>query len=381
MDLKNKKGFITVYVMLAMMFFVAFVVTASVTASRKLKLQKEANTALVEIYSQNIDGIERNDTTIPIYTQAQFLRIANWINTENTSKTTEYIYINNVVYTLDAQRYNGTDEYKAKNPPHEFILKTDLWFKGTVNDGADKEDYPYIPLNEDSTNVHEALKEFKRIADYKSGHTIYLKLDTETYRYDDVIRVTNADEFLKIGTANPEDSDLNTIGGYPAYANETYLIESTIDLSGKCENIDWSIRPEFSGTIKGNGHIINGLKIDLTNSNVDNTTNVGLFKSNAGTIKNLTFTDVEVTCSSSKSITSFGIIAGNNSGTISNCNIILSNQKSSDAMMNINGEGKLSVGNFGTIAGNNSGNISTCEIQAVEVKRSYCSKFRSDNWI
>ena len=57
MKLRDKKGFITVYAMLAMMFFVVFVSVASITASRKLKLQTEANTALIDIYSKNIENM------------------------------------------------------------------------------------------------------------------------------------------------------------------------------------------------------------------------------------------------------------------------------------------------------------------------------------
>lgn len=280
MDFKNKKGFITVYVMLAMMFFVAFVVTASVTASRKLKLQTETNTALAEIYSQDIENMNQTEeTTIPIYTQKQFLQIANWIY--NGQVSDEYMYINDTIYFLDGSE--GGNNGKS----YSFILKTDLWLGGTNNTDTSETDYPYIPLNEDSTNVHEVLKEFKRRADYKSGHTIYLKVGTETYRYDDVIRVTNAEEFLKIGTANPEDSNPNTIGGYPAYANETYVITRDIDLGSFLRNIYdssslevynseenafyrnlWENRPEFKGKIttsssNTNTKIISGLYIDL----------------------------------------------------------------------------------------------------------------------
>lgn len=94
--------------------------------------------------------------------------------------------------------------------------------------------------------------------------------------------------------------------------------------------------------------------------------NYGLFKINEGIIENLTFTDVEVTCSSSKSITSFGIIAGENTGTISNCQITYSNnQKTNNS---VNGNGKLTVTNLGGMVGNNLGTLNNCSVSGLTIQ-------------
>lgn len=388
MELRDKKGFITVYAMLAMMFFVVIVTTASITASRKLNLQREANNELFKIYNDSIGDIDQTDkTTIPIYTQAQFVQIADWIT--NNSRQNEYIYANDVVYLLDVNKFDSNEI--------NFVLKTDLFFEGIanpINDTAEDErddeakkdliDYPYIPDPNITykTKYHDALKAMKS-EDFKQNHKIYLKVDgaDELKLYGEDILIASAEDFIKIGT-NEE------INGYKATPGQNYIIEKTIELGDFLDEIYsenseknlklrkiWENRPDFSGTIKGkigNEIIINGLEIDVAKGIY------GIFKTNLGAIEDLVFTDVQVINSSNDTISNsnFGIIAQTNSGTISDCNILLSNNQITD-FCSINGSGKASLGNVGAIVGENSGIIKDCEIQAFKIERNKCYKFRN----
>ena len=173
MKLRNKKGFITVYAMLAMMFFAVVTVTALVTVSRKIKLQTEANTALIETYNKNINGIVQEDvTTIPIYTQAQFKKVAEWILEADPNEEPEYIYINDVIYKLDPKRYESNSEQEK----YEILLKTDLWFEGKANTPGEEE--AFIPVNDydyDEVNGEYTKSLYMEIRDHKNRR-IYLSL-------------------------------------------------------------------------------------------------------------------------------------------------------------------------------------------------------------
>lgn len=363
MKLRNKNGFITIYAMLAMMFFVVFVVVASVTASRKLKLQTEANNALIDIYNKNIESMNKTDeTTIPIYTQAQFEYIATWIanisNDSNPSET-EYIYINDGVYKLDVESY--------RNNYYKFELKTDLWLKGIKNE--DEDNYPYIPEN---NNYHVFLKDKINIAQ-STEHFVYLMIqevgDTEYTKvlYGQIIEVSTAEDFIKIGTDE-------YIGKRRATKDATYSINNYINLEG----VEYEGRPDFNGKIIGNGKIIDNLKINISNEDEDEDEVLGLFGTNTGIIDDLIFTNVEIDTSSYDDEVNkdLGIIAKTNGGTISNCTIQISNQTNNDYCL-IDGDNKQ-FNNFGIIAGSNTGTISNCNVQAVKITRNSSAKFRID---
>lgn len=349
MELKNKKGFITIYVMLAMMFFVVFVVTASVTASRKIKLQTESNAALYDIYNQDIDHIVQEVNTIPIYTQAQFLQIVDWIYdikiSNNTSKPLEYMYINNVAYTLDS----------SKVDTYQFQLKTNLYFKGIENTSTDEISsiYPYIPERE---KIHTVFLNnyFNDNNFYKNEHHIYLIVDEDEYEYKpSVIQITNGEEFLKIGT----NAWVNGVCYLPTM---TYEIQNNIEITAvdyeKAGIDNFENRPEFTGILDGKDKIVEGLKITVKN----NCDSAGFFKSNTGTIKELTLTKVSTDINAD--IKNFGIIAGinNANGKINNCNIMLSNKQTKSEKMIIDGNGKT-IENFGILVGTNNGEISKYE--------------------
>lgn len=341
MDLKNKKGFITIYVMLAMMFFVVFVVTASVTASRKIKLQTEANTALYDIYSEDIDNIVQDTKVIPIYTKAQFLQIAKWI--DEGCDETEYMYINDTVYKL-AQ---GGEDY-------QFVLKTDLWFK-EVQTASKDDNYPYKM----ESWIHNLLKRENNLVEneklkiglynYDMEYSIYIKTDKDGNQKYGIqkIEISTAEQFLKIGTGEKIDGEIYG-------ATNSYELKNNIEITDEdLDGIDFSNRPEFKGILNGNDQIVEGLKITVTSESE----NVGFFKSNSGRIENLTLTDVSAKI---KGCTNFGILAGinNETGEILDCNIMLSNKQTNGEMIiEGNGNNSTTITNFGVLVGSNKGAI------------------------
>lgn len=117
MKIKNKKGFITIYVMISMIFLITVVTVSLITVSRKLKSQTEINSSLYEIYNKdNIEYIaDESIREISVYTKEQFDYLQNWITSD---KETEYINVNGVLYKLDAE---NRDKYKIR-------LHTDLYY-------------------------------------------------------------------------------------------------------------------------------------------------------------------------------------------------------------------------------------------------------------
>ena len=179
MNLKNKKGFITIYTMLAMMFFVLFVVVSAITASRKVQIQTETNTELHEIYNNDVSAIVLDEKTIPIYTKAQFLQIINWLG--KNEKTREYIYVNDKIYTLDETRYNDNND---EEDDHKFILETDIYLEGMPNTtGIELSTYPYIPNIE---NFHKNYIE-NNIRDKIefNDHIIYVNISGNNEIYEE----------------------------------------------------------------------------------------------------------------------------------------------------------------------------------------------------
>ena len=333
MDFKNKKGFITVYVMLAMMFFVVFVVTASVIASRKLKLQTEANSALYEIYNKDVDHIIQNVNEIPIYTQEQFEQILRWLG--DTSREKEYMNIKDFVYTLD----NNTEKFND----YQFVLKTDIYLNGSQNtNNEEKEQYPYIPSVNDYHNTYKVFGE-KIIS---NGYNIFLKYNGQFVLYaSPVINIYNGEDFLKIGTGAD-------IGGVKALTNMNYKINNNIEITeADYENIEHE-NITFDGEIDGNNCIVSGLNIDKP-----------FFEENKGIIKDFSLVNLKSSNKQSESTGNFGIIAEENNGTISAVNIMCeTTQTSMNKIENVN-----NCTNVGGIVGINSGTIENCIVQGIEI--------------
>ena len=53
--LKDSKGVVSVFAMLAMLFFLLFIIGAYIGVSRLNKMQKESDKELLKLYSSNVD--------------------------------------------------------------------------------------------------------------------------------------------------------------------------------------------------------------------------------------------------------------------------------------------------------------------------------------
>ncbi len=79
MNLKNKNGFITVYVMLAMIFLISFVTVSLVTVARRQRMQNQTNELIIQIYKPETNDLDNTSKEIPIYTKEQFVELIEWV--------------------------------------------------------------------------------------------------------------------------------------------------------------------------------------------------------------------------------------------------------------------------------------------------------------
>lgn len=142
MNFKNKNGFITVYVLISMIFLITIITVSLINSSRKLKNQSQINSEIYAMHNEeDIDNLIIDYTTeIPIYTEEQFTHLKNWIN--NTKRAKEYMNINGNLYELDPEKYS---EYSG-------ILKTDLY----INEKSELEG---IKINKNNFIIHDKLLE------------------------------------------------------------------------------------------------------------------------------------------------------------------------------------------------------------------------------
>ncbi len=129
------------------------------------------------------------------------------------------------------------------------------------------------------------VKVVKKIVDEKLGTyqvSVYSEvssydIDTSNYKF---IPITNAEELSKIGSG-----ETVTVNGkdYEFRADKNYQLQNDIDLAG----INWTpIKDEYAGIFDGNNHTIKNLTI--TSSEPMKVSEVGLFGSFTGIIRNLT---------------------------------------------------------------------------------------------
>ena len=125
-----------------------------------------------------------------------------------------------------------------------------------------------------------------------------------------------------IGFADDFDSSWTAItdaAGLKAIENDMagkYYLADDITLTGEWDPIGWIGNSDvaFTGEFDGNGKKISGLEMDYATESIGQSSNVGLFAINGGTIKNLTVASPVIFGS-----TQVGAIAGVNNGTISSC--------------------------------------------------------------
>ncbi len=111
---KKEKGAITLYVILAVVFFAVIIMGAYVIANRKLQAQYEAIAKEADMYNKEknkIEDEEENSNIIPIYTADQFEKIG----------TNESVYIYQTEKTYDFSE------------DKQYVLKSDIQLEGKWN--------------------------------------------------------------------------------------------------------------------------------------------------------------------------------------------------------------------------------------------------------
>lgn len=177
-------------------------------------------------------------------------------------------------------------------------------------------------------------------------------------------------------------TQLNNIRNYASA--KTYFVQiRDITLSGRT----WTSIPMFSATYDGNGYAIQNFTVNSTSVGDGNKVkiyNAGFIGINAGTVKNLTFSNITINCvmkedSKLRTCLYIGTVAGENRGVIQNC--VVDNARLYGELNDIDNN-KHAFCDVGGLVGNLSGNgkISRCAVNnsSMEVYMG-CSTNSSDN--
>ncbi|MBE6548743.1 MAG: hypothetical protein E7667_07740, partial [Ruminococcaceae bacterium] len=187
----------------------------------------------------------------------------------------------------------------------------------------------------------------------KSGyHFIGWYLDeelTQAYEFDTAFRENTTlyayfSESIPIRTVE----DLLAI---PSGATAKYYLVNDINLEGQTLTASLG---DFAGEFNGEGHKIYNFILTLSSATA------GFFNTNSGTIKNVTFEGFSFSANASFHGRT-GIIAGINTGIISNCKV-LDGEVSYTQSINWK-EGEY-YAYYGVLSGSNSGTISNCVVEA-----------------
>ena len=148
-----------------------------------------------------------------------------------------------------------------------------------------------------------------------------------------------------------ESKPIYTVQDLKNIANDVwgkYYLANDIDLEGET----WEPIGDFYGTLDGEGHKICNFSMATTSSS-----NFGFFATNQGTIKNVTLSDFIYSINCRNGV--FGVLVGNNYGTVENC-MVIDGATSSNA--EYSGYNKSFTYHVGGIAGDNNGKISNCRV-------------------
>ena len=133
------------------------------------------------------------------------------------------------------------------------------------------------------------------------------------------------------------------------YSTNSYFLKNDIDCEGAVIN---GTILDFAGTFDGEGHTIYNFVYQPAEAE-----NVGLFATNAGTIKNVNFKEFSYTLTHTNIDSNSGLLVGKNTGTIENVHI-------SDATISFTGqciaENRFYSFYHGSITGNNAGSVINC---------------------
>lgn len=146
MNLKNKNGFITIYVLITMIFLITIITISLISVSGKIKNQTQINSEIFRIYNQEEIGnqIINDVTEIPIYTQEHFECFQNWIN--DSKRNSIYMQINENFYLLDS-----TKDYTLNWKYTEEPIK---WRERGLEDETEPN---YIQYNKEYSNLNIEL--------------------------------------------------------------------------------------------------------------------------------------------------------------------------------------------------------------------------------
>lgn len=151
----------------------------------------------------------------------------------------------------------------------------------------------------------------------KEGHTFggwFLDSEyTQEYLFDTPLN-KDVTLYAKLSPKSFEDYTLIYTAADLASVSEDvagkYLLAEDVNLKGDI----WTPIENFTGTLDGNGHKIFNFVMS------ENNETSGFIRKNSGTIENVTFDDYDVSTSRNANGDSFfGLIVGQNEGTISNC--------------------------------------------------------------
>ena len=188
------------------------------------------------------------------------------------------------------------------------------------------------------------------------------------------------DELIYTVTLTVQDDATESFGGGSGTEEDPYLIANESQFRRIAEDLTASYRlirdisltetvspigkdsnHPFSGSLDGNGFQISGINISYTQKSP---THCGLFGFVSGEIKNVKITNAKIAAIASATVKNqqycFGLIVGENRGTLNNCHIVNS---SVDVFQKESAKNTCPNLNVGGVVGINNGTVKNCSVQ------------------
>lgn len=168
--LNNQKGAISIFTVLAMIFFLMFILGAFIFASRRSQTQAQSLSDLRSVYKQNANEIYEDmvinstEDTIPIYAEKDFFEIGNNVIREINGKnylfnnTANYVFQNDIKIDLLS---NITPTYI----PKDYTIYTNDF---NVSEGS----YDVYYMYDETEDYDEEKEKYKLLAYNKIGEDI-----------------------------------------------------------------------------------------------------------------------------------------------------------------------------------------------------------------
>ncbi len=173
---------------------------------------------------------------------------------------------------------------------------------------------------------------------------------TDEYTEKETVRenVTLYAKWLETGIAISDVDGLKAIANNPS---GNYYLTKDINLMGE----DWTPIPEFSGTLDGKGHKIYAFMLIC---NVSVNVNYGFISNNNGTLKNIVFSEVDVTLTQNSRDAFIGVAVGANNGSLINCTV------ANDCKIKVNMQVGTAAAFVGGLVGYHTGVMNGCQSSA-----------------